>query len=285
MKLAWELDVSTTAFLVATDTDIHKLVAELGEFTRDREPREARHMQLRTLFSSHYDAPRIQFYFSFSSRILLQLTSANLKQSNFLWKSAVYRLASSAGAPHSRCCKSEYQTLSPQTQMGVWVCWVLCGQHANKPRATSWWFGGEEPKAIQNSQILSRFGKKLRPITRLLRPKTGPLYWLCVCRFVLISYSLSPMVDFSTPTYICKEPHASTHACAWILERESRQSEAQKPMILSVKRKKSWINLAEARRSNARQSPSTMSATASQSLKQVWAHLIASWKFCEDNLS
>ena len=119
MKLAWEFDVSTTAFLVATDTDIHKLVAELGEFTRDREPREARHMQLRTLFSSHYDAPRIQFYFSFSSRILLQLTSANLKQSNFLWKSAIYHLASSAGAPYSRCCKSEYQTLSPQTQVGV----------------------------------------------------------------------------------------------------------------------------------------------------------------------
>ena len=119
MKLVWEFDVSTTAFLVVTDAVIHKLVAELGEFTRDREPREARHMQLRPLFSSRYDAPRIHFYFIFPLRILLQLTSTNLKQPNFLWKSAIYHLASSAGAPYSRCCKSEYQTLSPQTQVGV----------------------------------------------------------------------------------------------------------------------------------------------------------------------
>ena len=78
-----------------------------------------------------------------------------------------------------------------------------------------------------------------------------------VCAHLKFSdHSLSPM-----------EPYASTHACAWILERKNRQAETQKPVFLSVKRKRSWIDLAEARRSNARQSPSTMSA--SQSLKQV----------------
>jgi hypothetical protein len=77
-ELAWEFDVGITAFLVATDTDIHKLVAKLGEFTRDREPREARHMQLRTLFSSHYDAPRIQFSLHF---FLEDSATANLNKS------------------------------------------------------------------------------------------------------------------------------------------------------------------------------------------------------------
>ena len=67
-SLPWELVESTTASTGGgrmSDNAIIKLVSELGDYTREDEDLAAREMQLKHLFSNHFDAPHIQFLLKF----------------------------------------------------------------------------------------------------------------------------------------------------------------------------------------------------------------------------
>ena len=82
MKLAWEFDDSTTASAGGgrlSDDGVKKLVAALGEGTREGESLKLRQMQLKTIFSNHYDAPRIQFLLQF---FLEDLAKPNLNKTD-----------------------------------------------------------------------------------------------------------------------------------------------------------------------------------------------------------
>ena len=77
MKLAWEFEASTTASPGGgrlADAGVRKLVASLGEGTREGESFEIRQVQLKTIFSNHYDAPRIQFLLQFFLEDLVKTT-------------------------------------------------------------------------------------------------------------------------------------------------------------------------------------------------------------------